>query len=347
MRFKLWIYWRNIRRIFFKIYDSKILNFIRGTLIYNICKMLVLIFVILGILFKVAPHTAYINYCSNQIDFIDAKTNLAMIELETNRFSITNLDEQEIHIMGAEIFCGEQSYGSEYSILINPYIKSEGSVFVCKGNRDNLNLKVQTKTYTNNAYAYFYCLGNQTFVESGEGIQTIINDAIYMYFGNLDAYLIKDEEPPIQIIDCVIVPSGNNMCFIMDIASKATFNILQYDNDYVYSKADISLFGINNTRIQSTGELEFSYTPDIQKYNTNNQLLYLESSDGNGKINFLLNHKDTNTLVLFGQVKQAYLSSLNLFPTFKGWFQSNIYLIPLTLISTIFGGITLMNRKKQ
>jgi len=48
-----------------------------------------------------------------------------------------------------------------------------------------------------------------------------------------------------------------------------------------------------------------------------------------------------------GMVKKAQLSGIDLFPTFVSWCRSNAFLILLSLITTIFGGVFLMYMAKK
>ena len=56
---------------------------------------------------------------------------------------------------------------------------------------------------------------------------------------------------------------------------------------------------------------------------------------------------DDNAFTIAGKIKLAKISDFNIFPNFQTWYIENIYLIPLTLVSAIFGGIALFQKKNK
>ncbi|MCL2670911.1 MAG: hypothetical protein FWF10_02615 [Clostridiales bacterium] len=107
----------------------------------------------------------------------------------------------------------------------------------------------------------------------------------------------------------------------------------------------IELCNVNSISFKSHGELDFSYSPNSIHYALRNQKILLESKDtlyaeivlGRGIENISIN----------GIVHNATISDMSLFPSFWGWYRDNIYLIPLTLLSTIFGGVAIMINKRK
>lgn len=55
--------------------------------------------------------------------------------------------------------------------------------------------------------------------------------------------------------------------------------------------------------------------------------------------------RNMRKIILTGSAEEAAISKLSIFPDFPTWFRENIYLIPLTLISTIFGGVAIIKKK--
>lgn len=52
-------------------------------------------------------------------------------------------------------------------------------------------------------------------------------------------------------------------------------------------------------------------------------------------------------LTVSGKVDEANISDMTLFPTFTGWYRNNIYLAPLSLVSIVFGSISLLKKKRE
>mgnify|MGYP001624054482 CR=1 FL=1 len=70
----------------------------------------------------------------------------------------------------------------------------------------------------------------------------------------------------------------------------------------------------------------------------------IESSE---QINASINYNGNVTLNLYGQVDKGTIDGYTIFPTFINWYYENVFLAPLTLISTLTGGITLMKKRQD
>ena len=93
--------------------------------------------------------------------------------------------------------------------------------------------------------------------------------------------------------------------------------------------------------------MTFAYTPTAKTYELRNQRLNLHSNEKDIEAVIVFD-KDLWDIQMDGMVNEATISGMNLFPSFLGWFRDNIYLAPVTLISTVFGGVAMMwNRKKK
>ncbi len=139
-----------------------------------------------------------------------------------------------------------------------------------------------------------------------------------------------------KLLSLTITTNQNVKLSVMDYLGMETDN-----------KADITLWGVNKISGKASGDLFFSYSPDSKQYHLNKQIVYLGSEKNSLEINIILDN-GIRELNINGMVNEASISKMNLFPTFWGWYRDNIYLTPLTLLTTIFGGVTLMiNNKKK
>lgn len=94
----------------------------------------------------------------------------------------------------------------------------------------------------------------------------------------------------------------------------------------------------------ASGKLTISYTPNAEEYVLKKQELYLFSDDSSLNISYNI---ENGTAFVSGYVNDATLSQMNLFPNFWNWYFSNIYMAPLTLISTVFTALSMMNASKK
>lgn len=120
-------------------------------------------------------------------------------------------------------------------------------------------------------------------------------------------------------------------------------------NDYYskeYNKVILNLYELEAISSQSDGKINFSYTPSSIEYDLNHQQVSLYSKEGRMQANIVFDGK-VQSFSLYGIVNKASISEMNLFPSFFNWYRDNIYLAPITLITTIFGGVTLMLNKKK
>lgn len=61
----------------------------------------------------------------------------------------------------------------------------------------------------------------------------------------------------------------------------------------------------------------------------------------------IISHLSENKTLVSGDVSEALLSDLDLFPSFNSWYRNNVFLIPLTLITSIFAGVSLMQSSRS
>ena len=107
----------------------------------------------------------------------------------------------------------------------------------------------------------------------------------------------------------------------------------------------ISLNSLNALYAKASGNLEFNYGNAPVSYNLNRRVMRLYSEKR--EINMLsISHQSENKTIVSGDVSEALLSDLDLFPSFNSWYRNNVLLIPLTLITTIFAGVALMQSSR-
>lgn len=317
---------------------KKFLSKLRQTLLYNIIKMLFIIFIILSFLFLFMPHRAFVNYDSSDIDSFsihasDITAHYNNVEYCTLKF--TEYDTICLKFGNAQI--DNTDIQGEFSLII----KFLGHFRIVPFRSDDLgnfnyslitgvpqNIIVQCDT-NNDDYNYINI--------SMDYEEVICFTKAMKIFDLYDAELSVLYDGKIYKLDSLpsFTPLEGNGFYI---------NVFNYKNSISTSgdkmDEEILLGEINNVKAKTSGTLNFIYTPDGKQYNLINQELLLVNQDNSIESYIKRNDKKVN-IQLSGNVDKAYISSLDLFPTFRGWYRDNIYLIPLTLVSTIFGAIKL------
>lgn len=100
----------------------------------------------------------------------------------------------------------------------------------------------------------------------------------------------------------------------------------------------------NSCKVVANGVVDISYTPNSDEYILKKQEIYLNSS--NALLNISYN-TGNNLVFISGYVNDATLSQMSLFPNFWNWYFSNMYMVPLTLISSVFTALSMMNALKK
>lgn len=302
----------------------------------------------LWFIFLFTPHVAHVSLDSNNIEAIrELYASRLSMKLETEQFSLSDFDELRIGCFGSEGFVvNDQLYDNSYNILVKPYDKTLGTIFVIMKNGKMQEVEITSFSNEKSQQVCINYTDDESSINYISGFQMVYHDDIYLTFSGSDAYLIKEGVENIPIYSCIIKCS-NKYDAILSISSNVKLNLMDYLGQVIETQAYLDLWGIGSIYSKVSGDLYFSYTPTSTRYHLNYQTIHLGSSENNLEANVLLEN-GLQELAINGMVDKATISNMNLFPTFLGWYKDNIYLAPLTLLTTIFGGVTLMiNNKKK
>lgn len=336
-----------------RIYKFKIFEFIRNSLLYNMIKVFLCILILLSIIYAFLPHEAYLTFESESVrNFaICSNFNNNNVELfNINRMTIEIMSDNNIvlPLTNVSIDINGKKYSGDYDIKIEcdgeSYISRQ---VVFEPIQDVFDVKMQS-------------LENLNFGLLEESYQTdyLCTDAdIYMQYpfrislspskkSYISAYLV-DGEDEIRFDNCIVDGLNKNEYF-------PYVSVKLKDGDFAITpfytkrtKNNVSILDLNSVDLYGTGDVYFTYTLGGTEYDLHMQNLKLCNELGGIKCSFT---QDTNSgeqkIVLRGNVENAYISEIDLFPSILGWFKENVYLAPLTLISTIFGGIAIKNKKE-
>ena len=106
--------------------------------------------------------------------------------------------------------------------------------------------------------------------------------------------------------------------------------------------------------ITASGKVSFAYRPSPEVYEIIDQQLELNSKDSALSFVYVFPEESNQkpSIKLSGYVDGATLSRMDLFPNFRDWYFSNIYMVPLTLVSTVIAAMSMLystrkNKKEQ
>lgn len=312
-----------------------------GYLLYNIVKMVIIIFSLLYILFLFLPHKAYVNYNSEDITSFNIYAQNITADYENVDYFTIGFEKDCVYlnftyalIEGTEFrdnftlkikfngafnhitFCGKKDNKFRALVLTGPptYI-----MFECNSDDNGYNFS------TTNLIGHVVHFYNEVEFDCPDELGT----EIYVLEGNNE---YKLENSP------TLIPLNENSFYVELFNYKTSINASGEDiEEKIYLK------NISELNIKSSGVLNYIYNPEGKQYNLINQDLSLISNEKNleSKIQRVGSKYDIS---FSGNIDEAYISSFDLFPTFRGWYRDNIYLIPLTLVSVIFGAIKLREK---
>ena len=118
---------------------------------------------------------------------------------------------------------------------------------------------------------------------------------------------------------------------------------VECDNDNNWT---IDVQGATNLEAEINGTLDFIYGQKPTKHDLLGRNISLRSKQGG--IDLKITNKEEKAILSFnGEVSYAKLAGMDLFPSFGSWYRDEAHLIPLTLVTTIFSAVTLMQASKR
>lgn len=101
---------------------------------------------------------------------------------------------------------------------------------------------------------------------------------------------------------------------------------------------------------EGSGELLFSPSITLETYFIHEQSVDFHGVPNELEASMMITEdslENNIALTISGKVDEAHISNMTLFPSFSAWYVKNIYLAPLSLISIVFGSISLMKKKRD
>ncbi len=359
MSFNLWLIklslkkkLNRLKRIFIKIYNIEILAFLRHTLIYNFVKILALIFLVLWIAFELTPQNAHVSYEATKANVLESiSADYAEMNLETNSITISSESNNNIVFLGiSSIEVDDKEFSSRetsYGISTMP-LNKHSEIKISSLNNDKIMTYINS--YSVNGYSNSYIDINDTkvSVKCPKGLQAYFDENILVEFYNTDAYLLGYDMNPVPIKSCTIKSFGSYIIRFEENTSISTNRAIKtlsaHGQRFNNSNVEISANGVDQIIGETSGDLLFYYTSTPISYSLKNQPIKL-LSDHKLSMDYKSEGINDAKLEVSGVVNSASIYEISLFPSFTKWYRDNIYLAPLTLFTTIFGGVVLVKKK--
>jgi len=349
LKFKGWLFVRKTERTVLRFYHASKFVALRNTLLYNILKMFALIIILLGIIFRIAPSSAHVSYVADTIEALGNITadHIAM-NLETNRMSVSCNEPIELYCLGSGgIIVDDITYNEPYRVIFEPYSPElGGEIFISRPGSSDMQFEIRS-FFRDDILLVFISYMSSTFsAECRTGFQIVQREKLHLTFTGGDAFLINDADEKIPVWYCLLT-NKESLNYVMGFKNNATVNIHNYLDQDVHSNGSIDISGISAISSKGYGVLDFSYLPTPANFSLNSQYVRLHSKNNQLRASITFD-ESLSKVDINGMVNEASISGMSLFPSFFGWFRDTVYLAPITLITTIFGGVTLMlNSKKK
>lgn len=360
MSFKFWIIrlllkkkLKRLRKYFISIYNIKLFAFLRHTLIYNFVKIFTLILLVLLIAFALAPKIAYVLYEATKANALES-ISADYAEMNIDSDSITIMSDDNNYISFLSIFSIEAD-GKEFSSLETSYgisiipLNEHSRIKISSLNNDRI--KTYINSYSINGYSNSSIDINDTniSVKCPNGLQIYFDEDVSVDFYNTDAYLLSQNMHPVPIKSCILKSLGSYIIRFGEktkvLTTRAIKTLSAYGERFSNnSNFEISAHGIDQIIGETSGDLLFYYTSTPISYSLQNQPIKL-LSDQKLSMDFKSEGINDVKLEVSGIVNSASIYGISLFPSFTKWYRDNIYLAPLTLLTTIFGGVALIKKK--
>lgn len=317
------------------ILSSKAIDKIKKSVIFNILLVLVGILACLQIFFIFLPKKGTM--------FLDG-TEMYSFDAVGKEINATLKTEQLMIYVNGDM-CDPWN-----NLILEPK-SNEALITVTENNEEmiecflsvaNLENGVTHEQLTDEPEVNIYMKGNDIYIRSKTGFLMEYADDVECRWSNLIAYEINPN-------DKFKILQNYETSFLL-LTGDVTVRIPDFKNSFdgssIFTDAKITIEEINKVASTSNGKLSIAYSPKTSEYSIihRNVILNSKNSEISGEIYI---NNETKELKLNGTVDKAEIDGYNLFPTVLGWYLENVYAIPLTIISTIFGGVALVKKKMK
>ncbi len=322
-----------------KIIKSNIIKLIRASLLYNMFIMFLIIMVFLKIIFFVSPKNGSISYSGPIVNTAEIESRTIDSNFTAKNITITLASKDKVFLDWMQLLLVPT--GNEPSI----YIEAVGNktfdalMFTPAGEYDGTQTNPSNllpEPHVNITYNYW-----DTFINSKTGFMITGDEdtSFNLTFSGIDAYT-KNEVGEVKKVDCFKTK-------FFKCTSESTLRFFTgYDKEIGSTiEYKISFIDFYKIRFVANSDFYVSYSFKENKFSSTMREIELQS---NKEVTCDIKCKNRKiNLNLYGQVKKGTIDGYSIFPSFLSWYYENVFLAPLTLISTLIGGIALMKKEAK
>lgn len=356
---------------------------LKKSFIFNLFKASIIIFLLILLLFQVKPQKAYIyaeveqeqinEYSLYNESYFSYKAKTFQVnDILGDYISIWSEDKIVIELNGLSINDVDYSIGE--CLVIDPIDKKNSYIEFFGAKDSALFNDAISLSYTNmySKYSSYTFVGEQ-YLSIGSGTAYILDtngdkkeldnteklvlmnsnskDLIGLFQENIDNITendgsISDEHKDDYMDFTQIIDRERNKHYTIHVyAEPIGLESKNAELSTIYKGCkNITLMHVVSCIVRGNGKLTISYTPTPEEYSLKKQDLFLLSENSSLTLSVDV---ETGKVSIWGYADKAMLSQMSLFPSFGNWYFSNIYMAPLTLISTVFAAVSMMNASKK
>lgn len=352
-----------------------IVKSIKNSFIFNLFKALIIIMLMLLLIFFVKPKEAYVyaelekaklssfEYEAEELEVSDIASNYASIDsqkkiiVDLEGLSINNIDylEGDCLVIYPEknmpaymsfrgtiervYFYNVKSNSNQYKIIYSgsstyrfigeQHLKIEyGTAYIIKKSGEKKEID---------------CTKDLILIDTS--FKNIINEQKRFIdeITNDDGSIKNEHETEYQNYTHIIDKFKNDEAYSVQIYTESPDQDFDLQHEFIDFGTIESKY-TNLCKVVANGIVNISYTPTAEEYILKRQEICLNST--NSLLNISYDVKN-NIVFISGYVNDAVLSKMSLFPDFWNWYFSNIYMVPLTLISSVFTALSMMNSLRK
>ena len=355
MNFRLWLIYKRVTRKISTVYNSRFLCWFRNSLLFNVIRMTILVLGIVYILFLFSPSEGNI-YFSDKVDSLELEASSISGTLETDHVNLQIEDNCKITLNNFCIDYNNKRYEDiEYLLLTVKKDSPFGSI----GIRRNDN--IITSAFFSNTQLIgqdnsVRCFNKDIILNTGillGGLESA-EYKVWVTGATVSAYNSNDK----KIFDTTefifIVDENLYGTPYLTTTVKTTLitpNILMKYNELpIINYCSANFENVSDITFVGSGDIVFSLSASPTTYTIHDQTVDFHGVSNELSTSMKITEdplENDISLTVSGKVNEANISDMTLFPTFTGWYTNNIYLAPLSLVSIIFGSISLLKKKRE